>query len=203
MRSVSETWAFIDQLNASRNFKLTFSIHMKNLFIITYKCIYIFSAPLLAFTKNSLKFSMCARSYNRLPTYVITLIGRITKCLTCWFEKWKVLIAQLYPTLCDPMDYSLPGSSVYGILQERTLKSVAIPFSRGSSQFRNWTQVSLIAGRFFTIWARREAFIQSSLTLCTPGTVAHHIPLFMENSPGKNPGVGSHSLHQGIFLTSD
>ena len=131
MRSVSETWAFIDQLNASRNFKLTFSIHMKNLFIITYKCIYIFSAPLLAFTKNSLKFSMCSRSYNRLPTYVITLIGRITKCLTCWFEKWKVLIAQLYPTLCDPMDYSLPGSSVYGIIQARILEWVAIPYSKG------------------------------------------------------------------------
>ena len=44
-----------------------------------------------------------------------------------------VLIAQLCPTLCDPMDYSWPGSSVHGILQARILEWVAIPFSRGSS----------------------------------------------------------------------
>ena len=49
-------------------------------------------------------------------------------------------------TLCDPMDCSSPGSSVCGILQARILEWVAIPFSRGSSQPRNWTQVSCIAG---------------------------------------------------------
>ena len=58
--------------------------------------------------------------------------------------------AQLYPTLWDPMDYSPPGSSVHGTLQARVLKWVAIPFSRGSSQPRDQTQVSHIAGRFFT-----------------------------------------------------
>ena len=51
------------------------------------------------------------------------------------------------PTLCNPMDYSLPGSSVHGLLQARTLEGVAISFSRGSSQSRNWTQVSYIPGR--------------------------------------------------------
>ena len=49
------------------------------------------------------------------------------------------------------MDCSLPGSSVYGILQVRILEWVAIPFFRGSSQPRDWTWVSCIAGRFFTI----------------------------------------------------
>ena len=44
---------------------------------------------------------------------------------------WKVLVAQLCPTLCDPMDCSLPCSSVYGILQARILEWVAIPFSQG------------------------------------------------------------------------
>ena len=67
----------------------------------------------------------------------------------------KVLVAQLCPTLCDPMDCSLPGSSVHGILQARILEWVAIPFFRGSSQPRDWTQVSCIAGGFFTIWATR------------------------------------------------
>ena len=53
--------------------------------------------------------------------------------------------------LGDPMDCSLPGSSVHGILQARILESVAMPFSRGSSQSRDWTQFSHIAGGFFTI----------------------------------------------------
>ena len=51
----------------------------------------------------------------------------------------------------DPMDYSLPGSSVYGIFQARVLEWVAISFSRGSSRLRDWTQVSRIAGGCFTL----------------------------------------------------
>ena len=52
--------------------------------------------------------------------------------------------------LCDPMDCSLPGSSVHGILQARVLRWIAIAFSRGSSRPRNQTRVSRIAGRRFT-----------------------------------------------------
>ena len=55
------------------------------------------------------------------------------------------------------MDYSPQGSSVHGISQARILEWVAISFSRGSSWPRNWTYISCIAGRFFTIWATREA----------------------------------------------
>ena len=57
----------------------------------------------------------------------------------------KVKVAQSYLPLCDPIDYG-----VHGILQARTLDWVALPFSRGSSQPRNQTRVSCIAGRFFT-----------------------------------------------------
>ena len=53
--------------------------------------------------------------------------------------------------------YRLPGCSVHGILQARILDWIALSFSRGSSQNRDWTQVSHIAGRFFTIWMTREA----------------------------------------------
>ena len=78
----------------------------------------------------------------------------------CW--KWSpcsghAKLLQLCLTLCDPMDCNLPGSTVHGILQARILVWVAISFSRGSSQPRGWTQVSHIAGRFFTLWATREA----------------------------------------------
>ena len=71
-------------------------------------------------------------------------------------------VAQSCPTLCDPMDYSLPGSSVHGIFQAIVLEWIAISFSRGSSQPRDWTQVSRIVDRCFTIWATRE--VQKSLS---------------------------------------
>ena len=69
----------------------------------------------------------------------------------------KVKVKSLSPPLCDPTDCSLSGSSVHGIFQARVLEWIAISFSRGSSQPRNWTWVSRIAGRLFTIWATREA----------------------------------------------
>ena len=68
-----------------------------------------------------------------------------------------VLVAQLCLTLRNPMDYSPPASSVHGILQARILEWVVIPFSRGPSQPQSRTQVSHIAGRFFIVWATREA----------------------------------------------
>ena len=71
--------------------------------------------------------------------------------------KVKVLVTQSSPTFCDPMDYSLSGSSVYGILQARILEWVAILFSRGSSRPRDRTQLSYTADIFFTVWATREA----------------------------------------------
>ena len=66
--------------------------------------------------------------------------------------KMKVKVIQSCPTLCDPMDYT-----VHRILQARMLEWVAFPFSRGSSQCRDWTEVSCIAGGFFINWAIREA----------------------------------------------
>ena len=64
----------------------------------------------------------------------------------------KVKVSQSCLTLCDPIDYT-----VHGVLQARILEWVAIPFSRGSSQPMDQTQVSHIAGRFFTSLATREA----------------------------------------------
>ena len=85
------------------------------------------------------------------------------------------LVAKSCPTR-DPIDYSPQGSSVHGIFQARILEWVVISFSRGSSQPRDWTQVSCIAGRFFTVWVTREAYslllllsrFKSCPTLCDP-----------------------------------
>ena len=68
-------------------------------------------------------------------------------------------VAQLCPALCNPVDCSLPGSSVHGIFQAIVLEWIAISFSSGSSQPRDGTQVSRIVDRRFTIWATREVCI--------------------------------------------
>ena len=67
------------------------------------------------------------------------------------------------------MDCSAPGSFVRGILQARILTWAAIPFSRGSSWSRNQTQVSLFAGRFFTVWATHTQMQRTQKTGWHPG----------------------------------
>ena len=64
---------------------------------------------------------------------------------------------QSCPTLCNPMNCSLPGSSVHEIFQARVLEWAAISYSTGFSQPRDQTQVSCIADSHFTVWATREA----------------------------------------------
>ena len=117
----------------------------------------------------------------------------------------KVSVAQSCLTLCDPMDWGLPGSSVHGILQKTILEWVAIPFSRVASWPRDWTQISCIAGKFFTLWATREApcyvcAVHSrsvmfdslrSMDCSWPGSSVRG------DSPGRNTGVGCHALLQG------
>ena len=81
------------------------------------------------------------------------------ECLYHPVKESESEVAQLCLTLCDPMDCSLPGSSVHGIFQATVLEWIAISFSRGSSQPRNRTRVSHIVDRRFTIWATREVLI--------------------------------------------
>ena len=83
-----------------------------------------------------------------------------------------MLVAQSCPTLCNLMDCSPPGSSVHGILQARILEWIAILSSRGFSWPRDWTLVSCIAVRFFTLWATGKSWkvkvAQLCSTLCDP-----------------------------------
>ena len=72
------------------------------------------------------------------------------RCFCC-------LVTQSCPALYDPMDCSLPDSSVHGISQARILKWVAIFFSRRSSWPRDWTWISCIGRQFLYCWATREA----------------------------------------------
>ena len=82
-----------------------------------------------------------------------------------WTEiQLEVSVIQLCLTLCDPMDCSLPGSFVHGILQARILQQVTISFTRGSFQPWDWTQglkLGLLHCKwFFTHWATREVQTQ-------------------------------------------
>ena len=82
---------------------------------------------------------------------------------------------QLYPTLCDPVDYSLPGSSVHGIFQARTLEQVAISSSRGSSQPRDQTCISCIGRWILYHSCTWEAPCQSILTCVNDTKPYNHI----------------------------
>ena len=117
-------------------------------------------------------------------------------------------VTQSCPTLCNP--------PVHGILQARRLEWVAFPFSKGSFQPRDWTQVALIACRFFTSWVTREAEehwsgepFPSPRDLPNPG-IEPRLPSLHEDSlpaepqgKPKNTGVGSLSLLQWIFPTQE
>ena len=105
--------------------------------------------PKLTFLVEFLNKLIHIRAYSSIDHYI-----------TKWSE-----VAQSCPTLCDPMDCSLPGSSLHGILQARVLEWVTISFSRGSSQPRDRTLVSCIPGRHFNLWATREVTSRQYLIL--------------------------------------
>ena len=100
---------------------------------------------------------------------VWTRMTRKGNFVHCWWEckteepLWKTVLRFTRNDLCqplsfcDPMNCNLPGISVHGILQARTLEWVAISSSKGSYSPRDQTQISCIAGRVFTIWLTREA----------------------------------------------
>ena len=121
-----------------------------------------------------------------------------------------------------PWTVTRQASLSMGSLQARTLEWVSMPSSRGSSQPRDQTQVSHIAGEFFTPWVTREAhFICSSVYMLTPRTCMHAKSLqscltlcdLMDckptrllcpwDSPGKNTRVGCYALLQEILPTQE
>ena len=115
-------------------------------------------SSILTETKEDIETSNLQSIRNRGDTLDLQLAseGRGTALQHWAFKLWR-LVAQLCPTLCDPLDCSPPDFSVYGIFQARILEWVAISFSWGSSQPRGQTFVfcvSRIAGGFFTHWAR-------------------------------------------------
>ena len=105
---------------------------------------------------------------------------------------------QLCPTLSNPMDCSLSGSSVHGIFQARVLEWVAISFSRGSSWPRNRIQVSCIAGRCLTVWATREALTSPTPSFLKDLSAATLFHLFSPLSLTPQPMASDFSCHLSL-----
>ena len=101
----------------------------------------------------------------RPPALQADALLTMPRPVTLWITmKWSE-VAQSCPTLCNPMDCSLPGSSVHGIFQARVLEWIAISFSKGSSQPRDQTRVSHIVDRRFTVWVPSLVFLKTTRNL--------------------------------------
>ena len=121
-------------------------------------CYYI-CCPSLYFTSCQKRLASKAALWDQI--LILSLTDTVCVCVC--------EVTQSCPILCDPKDCSPPGTPVHGILQAR-MEWVALPFSRGFSWPRDRTWVSCIAGRFFTLWATREAHCSRNaanyLSLC-------------------------------------
>ena len=147
-----------------------------------------------------------------LPLVLIIIdfqLGSLFSHLKINNSSLRVKVAQSYLTLCDLIDCGLPDSSVHGILRARILEWVAIPSQgsnwgllhckhtvyhlshQGSQRGMRWLYESENVSHSVISNSLRPHGLQSSRLRCA------------RNSPGKNTGVGCHSLPQGIFLTQE
>ena len=131
------------------------------------------------------------------PTFSLSFFTFIKKLLVLHFlpqSKSESEVAQLCPTLCNPVDSRLPGSSIHENFQARILEWVSISFSRGSSQPRDQNQdqtwVSSIAGRLFIVWATRGSYKNSAIRVVSSAylrllifLLAILIPAYASSSP--------------------
>ena len=127
--------------------------------IVLYVCFHVFFTRFSSVRAGPCWFHLCPQHVARVPAG--------------WAHNWLVQRRRcsVRPASGDPTVWSLPGCP--WILQARILEWVAIPFSGGSSQPGDWTWVSGTAGRFFTVWATREAVLVSLHLL---GFLPHKLP---------------------------
>ena len=104
----------------------------------------------MAYLPNTSTTFLLARPQH-IKTFLPFVSAEVSSISLLYLKKEKSEVAQSCPTVCNPVDCSLPGFSIHGILQARILEWGAISFSRGSFQPKDRTWVSCIAGRRFTL----------------------------------------------------
>ena len=155
---------FKDLVCKSRILIVSFWLFLQSIHSIPLSsCLLIFQHPALLYLFLSFLpvsfYSLCMISFNNLLQFRGTQMAVIhdilnNNALILFSDSFILLfceVAQSCPTLCDPMDRSLPGFSVRGILQARILEWVTISFSRGSSRPRDQTRISCSGGRRFNL----------------------------------------------------
>ena len=119
--------------------------------------------------------------------------------------KKEYMLTQLYPTLCDPLDCSPPGSSVHGIFPARILECIAISSSRGSSLPRDWTHdscVSCTVDGFFTHLAIREAPQKNTMNNFMATNWTTSINKYLQNHKWFNSRANRKSLDLLTYIAS-
>ena len=102
---------------------------------------------------------------NKLIMHYLPQVGNLEKFWYGWKENvfplnyLFIVCTQSCLTFCNPIDHSLPGSSVHGTFQARTLEWFAISFSRTSSWPRDWIHISFLSRQILYSWATREALL--------------------------------------------
>ena len=153
--------------------------------LFTHENIYIFLFP-LTFIKHELSTRNCTLMVSH---FSITTISGYNSAYFITTENWKWKSLS-HVWLCDLVHYT-----VHGILQARILEWVAFPFSRGSSQPKDQTHVSCIAGRFFTSWATKEALMRRK---SVESESSIHYPLLVARTKSQL-GLGFVATHSSIL----
>ena len=157
-------------------------------------------------SESAICIHISPRSQAFLPPPHLTPLShhRALSWVSVLYRSAWVKDAQSCPTLCDTMDCNPPGFTVHGIFQARILEWFAIPFSKGSSQPRDQTKVSGIAGRFFTVWAPGKPVLYGGFPLIiyfTRGSVCMST-LLSQFFPPSPPLSGSTSVSLRLHLYS-
>ena len=117
--------------------------------MVVFSSLYSMSVESPMMTKSEWQLFLLSPSSTLYPFSLFMLYQQqqcfaLTISIECKVNVVVCLVAKSSPTLCDPLDCSLPGSSVHGISQARILEWVGISFSRGSSWLRDWTHIFCI-----------------------------------------------------------
>ena len=139
----------------------------------------------------------CICLFKNICSLSYTNLSKVNPFHCEWVSEW---VSDGRSVVSDSLQpHGLPGSSVLGILLARILEWVAISFSRGSSWPRDWTEVSCIADRFFTIWATRKPTIKRHFLSLNLKSISGYMLDFIVQFSNKSQSLISLDLITEVF----